>query len=1208
MERYWTGIPRLRRSLAYLLLGAAVGALVLTVAALETFGHEWRRLDPPLHSTIEGIGALAALAIAWFLLERRREYYTAKRFLLALGFFGMGVLDLFHAVTVPGHGFVLLHSVANVAGGSWFALTWLPQSASDGVAPWKRWMPWAVVGGSVLFGIWTLAARETLPVMVRDGAFTPAAIALNVLAGAFFVGAATRLLLDFHRLGQPEILFFGFMATLFGLANLMFPYSTLWDSTWWLWHLVRLTAYLTAMAFAVREHQRTASDLGRSLAEGQRSEEEMLRRNRYLSALYSIRRASAQSLDLEQVLTKGVESTLEALGMEAGGIVILEPDGETMTLRAHRGLSDEFVQATARMKVGEGISGRAAAERKAIVLDVPDYPSERLAPYVVRQGFQTLASAPLLSGGEVVGALSLATRRPRAFAAQELDLLTGIGELLGGAVQNAQLHDRVQRELAERKRADEALRETRDYLEKLLDYASAPIIVWDPGRKITRFNHAFEHLTGYAAGELVGIDLSVLFPEASRVESLQKSAQTTSGEYWESVDVPILRKDGAVRLALWNSANIYGQDGVTLVATIAQGVDITERTRMAEESRMVLRSAMDGFLVVDMQERFLEVNEAYCRLVGYTRDELLAMRISDIDAGESPAKTAAHIATIVRAGSDRFLTRHRRKDGAVLDVEISANHLPLSGGRFFCFLRDVTEQKRAEGALRLQSAALNAAANGIVISDRQGTIVWVNPAFTTLTGHSADDAIGKNPRELVKSGVHDQAFYKRLWDTILAGNVWHGEMTNRRKDGSLYSEDLTITPVKDARGEITHFIAIKRDRTEQKRLQAEFLQAQKMEIVGRLASGIAHDFNNLLTVINGTADLALMNLREDEPLRADFEGIHRAGDRAAALTRQLLAFSRKQIMKFEVLNLSTLLADVQGMLQRMIGEDIDLVVVPAKDVGSVMADRAQIEQVVMNLAVNARDAMPNGGTLTMETRDVELDEAYAAEHPSVQAGPHVLLAISDTGVGMEEATRRQIFEPFFTTKELGKGTGLGLSTVYGIVKQSGGSIWVYSELEKGTAFKIYLPRVEGVEHKFRHAPTVTSAPGTETILIVEDDETVRHLAKRVLQAAGYTVLTASNGADALLLLGTHNGPVHLVLTDMIMPGMSGRDLAAQLEDIRPQAKVLYTSGYTDDAILRHGVLDGVTHFIGKPYTVAELRHKVREVLGAPGGRRKTRST
>ena len=509
--------------------------------------------------------------------------------------------------------------------------------------------------------------------------------------------------------------------------------------------------------------------------------------------------------------------------------------------------------------------------------------------------------------------------------------------------------------------------------------------------------------------------------------------------------------------------------------------------------------------------------------------------------------------------------------------------------------------KRAEQRLRdseLRYRRLFESANlAIVTADSAGNIVDWNPHAETMFGHAAAEVLGQ-PLTLLMSEQNRELHLAGL-RRVQSGGESHVigcsvELEGRRKDSSEFPLDLSLA--KWTSGEGWFVTGMMTDITERKRLEAQFLQAQKMETVGRLAGGVAHDFNNLLTIINGTADLALTGLKEGAPLHTDLQDIRQAGQRGALLTRQLLAFSRKQIMTLDVLNLSTLVADLQGMLQRLIGEHIALVVVPAMDLGSVMADPTQIEQVVMNLAVNARDAMPNGGTLTIETRNVELDEAFAAEHPSVQPGPHVMLAVSDTGTGMDAATRAQIFEPFFTTKDSGKGTGLGLSTVYGIVKQSGWSIWVYSEPGKGATFKIYLPRVEGMGHKSQPAPVFTSVQGTETILVVEDEEAVRRLAKRVLQRAGYTVLTAGNGAEALLLLARHDGPVHLMLTDMVMPGMSGRDLVAQLEGINSRIKVLCTSGYTDEAILRHGLLDETAHFIGKPYNVAELTRKVREVL------------
>ena len=386
-----------------------------------------------------------------------------------------------------------------------------------------------------------------------------------------------------------------------------------------------------------------------------------------------------------------------------------------------------------------------------------------------------------------------------------------------------------------------------------------------------------------------------------------------------------------------------------------------------------------------------------------------------------------------------------------------------------------------------------------------------------------------------------------------------------------------------------------RSEMEKAALQEELRQSQRMEAIGRVAGGIAHDFNNLLTVIGGNCQLSLLELIEGDPLRGNIEEIKKAADRAAILTRQLLAFSRRQILEFKVLDLNTILRDMGKMLPRIIGEDTELVTLPAEDLGKVRTDSGQIEQVIMNLAVNAKDAMPNGGKLIIETANVELDEEYAHTHISMKPGRYVRLSVSDTGVGMKPEVKGRVFEPFFTTKE--KGTGLGLSTVYGIVKQSGGYIWVYSELGYGTTFKIYLPQVEEPVEVLGEKVEEKEAPrGRETILLVEDEEAVRKLAVQFLRRHDYFVLEALHGSDALLVCEQHQGPVHLMVTDVVMPGMSGRELAERLSSLHPEMKVLYMSGYTDNAIVHHGVLDEGMNYIQKPFSMEMLAKKVREVL------------
>jgi two-component system cell cycle sensor histidine kinase/response regulator CckA len=511
---------------------------------------------------------------------------------------------------------------------------------------------------------------------------------------------------------------------------------------------------------------------------------------------------------------------------------------------------------------------------------------------------------------------------------------------------------------------------------------------------------------------------------------------------------------------------------------------------------------------------------------------------------------------------------------------------------------DIHERKLAEERLRLQAAALEATANAIVITDRQGMILWTNPAFTELTGYAAEEAFGHSPRFL-SSGKHDHAFYKKLWQEITTGNTWQGEIVNRRKDGTLYTEEMTITPVHASGGEITHFVAIKQDVTKRKLLEDQFRQSQKMEAVGRLAGGVAHDFNNALAVITSYAELLQMKMPPDEPLRKHVQQVLKASDRAASLTRQLLAFSRKQTIEPSVLDLNSIVTEVDKMLRRLIGEDIELSFKNGSDLKCVKADRGQVEQILMNLAVNARDAMPDGGKLLIETANVELDEIYVRQHPYAKTGRYVMLSVSDTGCGMNKEVQAHIFDPFFTTKDVGKGTGPGLSTVYGIVKQSDGHISVYSEVGKGAAFRIYFPEVPAVVDSPGTESVVNLLPsGTETILLVEDEDSLREVTRDFLQNGGYEVLEADSGESALELTKQYQGRLDLLLTDVIMPGISGRQLADQLVPSRPEMKILFMSGYTQELVGHHGVLTPETVLLEKPFGVESLLTKIREVLDA----------
>lgn len=509
---------------------------------------------------------------------------------------------------------------------------------------------------------------------------------------------------------------------------------------------------------------------------------------------------------------------------------------------------------------------------------------------------------------------------------------------------------------------------------------------------------------------------------------------------------------------------------------------------------------------------------------------------------------------------------------------------------------DVAARTEAEESLRKLSAAVEQSPVAVVITDKEGRIEYVNPQFIRMTGYPLEELQGRNPR-LLKSGETPQKMYQDLWNTITAGGQWRGEFHNKKKDGALYWDQSAISPIRDTSGAITHFLAVKEDVTAQKNLEAQFLQAQKMEAIGRLAGGIAHDFNNMLSVILGYTEAALSELKPMDPLHKDLEEVHSAARRSADLTRQLLTFSRRQTVAPIVMDLNAQLNGMQGLLRRLIGEDVNIQFMMEPNLWPVKMDPSQVDQILANLAVNARDAMPGGGRLTIETGNVALDEAYCQERADFPPGDYVVLAVSDTGCGMDSATLAHVFEPFFTTKGEGKGTGLGLATVYGVVKQNQGSINIYSEPNHGTTFRVYLPRYTGKETSATATvQKLNVSCGHETILLVEDDGMLRSLAKRLLERLGYAVIEAAGPGDAIAQCERHPGEIHLLLTDMIMPVMNGKELTERIRALRPGIKVLYMSGYTADIIGHDGILETGTNFIEKPFTSSKIGMLVRRIL------------
>jgi two-component system, cell cycle sensor histidine kinase and response regulator CckA len=598
-----------------------------------------------------------------------------------------------------------------------------------------------------------------------------------------------------------------------------------------------------------------------------------------------------------------------------------------------------------------------------------------------------------------------------------------------------------------------------------------------------------------------------------------------------------------------------------------------------------------------------ECNDAMAQMYGLAREEdLIGLKLGRLLPPSDP-QNISYLKAFIASGY-RLVnaeTSERDRDG---NVKYFLNNLVgiVENGkivRAWGSQRDITDRKRAMQELskseqRYRDMVENA--YDIIYShDLEGNYTSMNKAGERITGYTHEEALKLNLTQTVAPECLEKA--RQMLRSKLAGeNITAYDLVILAKDGRRIAVEVNTRVILED-GVPVGVQGIARDVTERKQLEEQLRQAQKMEAVGRLAGGIAHDFNNLLTAITGYSELTLKGLQPEGLLRHNIEEIKRAGDRAASLTRQLLAFSRKQVLQPKVLDLNEVVLDMEKMLRRLIGEDIELRTGLASGLGRVKADPGQIEQVIMNLAINARDAMPQGGSLIIETENVYLDSDYAASHIAVKPGAYVMLAVSDTGSGMDETTQSRIFEPFFTTKEIGKGTGLGLSMVYGIVKQSGGNIWVYSEVGRGTSFKIYLPRIDDLADEYRPGNEVEQPLyGTETILLAEDDVRVRNLVRDVLEHYGYRVLVAENGDTALAAATWHKGRIHLLLTDVVMPRMSGHELAERLTGIHPEVKVLYMSGYTDESIVHHGVVDANTHFIQKPFAPEALARKVSEVL------------
>ena len=764
----------------------------------------------------------------------------------------------------------------------------------------------------------------------------------------------------------------------------------------------------------------------------------------------------------------------------------------------------------------------------------------------------------------------------------------------------------VVEDITERKIAEQDLRESRRMLETIL--AAVPVgIHLTRNRKIQWANEAWRRTFGFEReDQYEGQSTRIIYAGDGEFDLVGEILRTdlVSGEV-RITEAQLRRLDGTTFDAILRIAALDPNDATRgIIAAIA---DVSETKRAQEalrESERKYRATFDnaavGIGLVDGHGRFIEANEFLANFLGRTQEEMRNLNLFDITHPDDVKVCVEKYQALVRGEIESYELekRYERKDGRLVWGDMSMSGLRGADGEYRAavgVIADISARRRSEEVRRRLATAVEQAAESILMTDTQATITYVNPAFERTTGYSREEAVGLNAR-ILKSGVHDEGFYRDLWCTITGGEVWRGRLRNRRKDGTLFEEEATISPIKDDSGKIVNYVAVKRDVTREVSLQNQLIQAQKMEAIGTMAGGIAHDFNNLLQVTLGYSELLLAEKEEQDAQYSDLMKIFQAAKSGSDLVRRLLTFSRGGSSKPVPMDLNRQIVQVENLLRRTIPRMIDIRLELADDLGRINADPTQVEQVLMNLAVNARDAMPDGGKLTLRTKNALLDEEFCKTHVGAQPGEYVLLEVSDSGQGMDRSVLERIYEPFFSTKELGRGTGLGLPMVYGIVKQHQGYIACSSEKGKGTIFKVYWPAIGSAAELTTTDTAHAARGGNETILMVDDEESVRDLTRRLLTRAGYRVITAENGREALNVFEKEKSNISLVIMDLNMPVMGGKDCLKELFLIDPEVKALVASGYSSGVVKFEAGELGAKGFVRKPFRVEQLLQMIRQVL------------
>ena len=950
-------------------------------------------------------------------------------------------------------------------------------------------------------------------------------------------------------------------------------------------------AWIRTLRFQV--NQRTEL-LKKEIDNRQQAEKRLEHVNRVLLAIRNVNQLITQINDRDTLMEQICESLTETRGYNHSWIILFRKNGKPLKA-FNSGIGPPMDNLFEQLKNGDfpHHMQRALESNEVIYIESPNEQC-RDCPLSGRYSDRSVMTVALINSGVRYGLLSVSVLKSFFVDQEELNYVLELANDIAYALHDLEL-------VSHQARLQESLQKANLIVE------SSPCFLFrwksEPGwpveyvsNNITRF--------GYNPKEMT--------TGGFRYDSLIYPEDLKEIEYMVDYHIAENHKDFLLSYRIYDSQkNIHWVEERTSIerdengeVSAFQGIifDITDRKTAEEELRfqsLLLNQIQDFVTATDLNGIITYVNDSVCKALGKGREQLTGNHVGIF--GDNPARGATQN-EIVQETLNNETWR-----GEVVNIDDDKNEIILDcrshlirdeKNRPIAMVgvsTDITEKKKKEEDLIRLLSAVEQTSEIIVITDCKGNISYVNPAFENATGYSRDEVSGQNPR-IIKSGFHPPEYYESLWNTINEGKTWRGKFTNKRKDGSIYYEEASISPIFSENGDIINFVAAKRDITENVLLEEQMRQAQKMEAVGQLAGGVAHDFNNLLQVITGNIELAMMNAENDPELKSELEEVAKAGEKARMLIAQLLAFSRRQIMKLEDIDLNSVIAGLINMLSRLIGENIQLDFVAGHQLGTVFADQGMVEQMIVNLCVNARDAMPTGGQLIIETENVLINGEYCKTHLWAHPGRYVLMNVTDTGHGMNSEILAKIFEPFFTTKPKDKGTGLGLSTVYGIVKQHDGMINAYSEPGKGTIFKVYLPTSERKASSVGSAVQGPVVGGKETVLLAEDDRMVRDLGRRILEHAGYTVVTAVDGWSAVDEFKKNPDKYDLLFIDVVMPNLGGHDAYEKMLAIRPDLPVLFASGYSENAVHTNFVLHKGLKLIQKPFTRESLLRAIRAVL------------